>query len=99
MEVSIDACKNPFWLITRVFDYMNKSIDLPASIGGKSSLMAAKRGERIVSALNSLALDGLSLPGDEENVEALIEEYFDDSADDSGSDDSDNELVRSHTLF
>ena len=78
---------------------MNKSIDLPASIGGKSSLMVAKRGERIVSALNSLALDSLSLPGDEENVEALIEEYFDDSADDSGSDDSDNELVRSHTLF
>ena len=56
MEVSIHECKNPFWLVTRVFNNMNRLINLPASIGGKSSLITAKRGEQIVSALNSLAL-------------------------------------------
>jgi len=51
--------------------------------------MAAKHGkERVVSALKSLSSDGLLLPvNDRENFEALIEEYFDESGDDSGSED------------
>ena len=51
--------------------------------------MAAKFGEeRVVSALKSLSADSLSLPeGDRKNIEALIEEYFDDSGDDTGSKD------------
>ena len=46
------------------------------SSGSKSSLMAGKRGERVVSALNNLSSDGLFLPGEEDKVEALIGEYF-----------------------
>ena len=46
------------------------------SSGGKINLMAVKRGEQVVSALNSLSSDGLSLPGEEEKVEVLIEKYF-----------------------
>ena len=57
--------------------------------------MAVKRCERVVSALNSLSSDGLSLPGEEEKVKALKEYFFDDS----GSDESDNESVISHILF
>ena len=51
--------------------------------------MAAKcEQERVVSALKSLSSDGLSLPiEDRQNFEALIEEYFDDSGDDTGSED------------
>ena len=63
-------------------------------------MMAVKCGERVVLALNSLSSDGLSLPGEEEKVEALIEKYFfDNSADDSGSDESNKESVISHILF
>ena len=51
--------------------------------------MAAKLGEeRVVSALKSLSSDGLLLPEeDRQNIEALIEEYFEDSDDDTGSED------------
>ena len=56
--------------------------------------MAGKCGEQVVSALNNLSSDGLFLPGEEDKVEALIREYFfTDTADDSGSDESDNESV------
>ena len=93
MELSIDACKTPCFTITRIYHYStNRSIC--NSSGGKSSLMAGKRGERVVSALNSLSSDGLCLPGEEDKVEALIGEYFfTDSADENGSDESDNESV------
>ena len=51
--------------------------------------MAAKLGEeRIVFALKSLSSDGLLLPEeDRQNIEVLIEEYFEDSGDDTGSED------------
>ena len=51
--------------------------------------MAAKcKQKRVVSALKSLSSDGLSLPiVDQQNFEVLIEEYFDDSGDDTVSED------------
>lgn len=50
--------------------------------------MAAKHGERIASALKSLSSDGLVLPVEDwQNFEALIEEFFDNSDDDTGSED------------
>lgn len=61
-------------------------------------MMADKRSERIVSALNNITSDGLSLPGEEDKVAALFEEYLCDSADNSGSDESDNESVGSHII-
>jgi len=51
--------------------------------------MAAKYGkERVVSALKSLSSDGLLLPvNDHENFQVFIEEYFDESGDNSRSED------------
>ena len=51
--------------------------------------MAAKcKQKRVVSALKSLPSDGLSLPiADQQNFEVLIEEYFDDSSDNTVSED------------
>lgn len=53
--------------------------------------MADKQEERIASALKSLSADGLTLPAvDRHNYEALIGEYFYNSAsddDDTGSED------------
>ena len=81
------------------FTIMQINRSICNSSGSKINLMAVKCGEQVVSALNSLSSDGFSLPG-EEKVEALIEEYFfDDSTDDSGSDESDSESVISHILF
>ena len=55
--------------------------------------MAAKHEEHIVSALKSLSSDGLSLPvEDRQNFEALIEEFFDNSDDDTGSEDEDQQV-------
>ena len=99
MDLSINACKILASLLHGfIITKTNRSIC--NSSGSKINLMAVKRGERVVSALNSLSSDGLSLPGEEEKVWVLIEEYFfDDSADDSRSDESDNESVISHILF
>lgn len=62
--------------------------------------MAAKHNERVVSALKSLSSDGLILPEeDRRNFEALIDEFFDDSDDDTGSEDEvEDEQVTSHFL-
>ena len=51
--------------------------------------MAAKcKQERVVPALKSSSSDFLLLPiEDRQNFEALIEEYFDDSSGDTGSED------------
>ena len=50
--------------------------------------MAVKHKERVTSALTSLSFDSLILPIEHrQNCEALIEEFFNDSDDDTGSKD------------
>ena len=57
--------------------------------------MAAKHEERIASALKCLSADGLVLPmEDRQNFEALIGEFFDNSDDDTGSDDEEVYFLR-----
>ena len=65
----------------------NKSIDLLFLVA-KAAIMAAKHEERVVTALKSLSSDGLILPEqDRENLEAFIHDFFDNSDDDTGSED------------
>ena len=57
-------------------------------MAAKASIMVAKHNERVASALTSLSSDGLFLPTeDRQNCEVLIEEFFNDSDDDTGSED------------
>ena len=66
----------------------NRSI---CSLGGITwrliTIMASNAKRSVASALNSLSGDGIFFPSaDDQNVEALIEEYFNES-EESGSDD------------
>ena len=67
----------------------HQQIDQFVFLAAKAVVMAAKLGEEhVVSALKSLSSDGLLLPEeDRQNIEVLIEEYFDNSGDDTGNED------------
>ena len=57
-------------------------------LAAKASIMAAKHNKRVASALTSLSFDGLFLlTEDWQNCEVLIEEFFNDSDDNTGSKD------------
>ena len=80
----ITSCKITFDRMKRNRQQIDRLVFLVAKV----SVMAAKHNEWVASALTSLSSDSLILlTEDQQNCEALIEEFFSDSNDDTGSKD------------